>query len=72
MLASRFPFASPLRYPGGKTKLAPTVAAILDASGLGASSFPPLPPSTDFGGDGDRFLEVAFGVDLRRVGVRVT
>lgn len=28
--------ASPLRYPGGKTKLAPTVAAILDASGLGA------------------------------------
>lgn len=36
MLASRFPFASPLRYPGGKTKLAPTVAAILDASGFGA------------------------------------
>lgn len=27
--------ASPLRYPGGKTKLAPTVAAILDAAGLG-------------------------------------
>ena len=36
MVAPRFPFASPLRYPGGKTKLAPTVAAILDASGLGA------------------------------------
>lgn len=36
MIASRFPFASPLRYPGGKTKLAPTVAAILDASRLGA------------------------------------
>ncbi len=36
MEKARFPFTSPLRYPGGKTKLAPTVAAILDASGLGA------------------------------------
>jgi len=33
---ARFSFASPLRYPGGKTRLAPTVAAILDASGFGA------------------------------------